>query len=207
MLLQDPYQWSLAKVEKIESNSILVSGVKILNNTPIFDLQNLESKVVLEQNEFAHSEHSVYKEVLKSVFQESLVENSPSEIVDKVIDKNVPTLKTISYTEAVLQDLTKIVEQGKLDFYHTTEDAVAAINFALSMDPVSINTTTRNLKREISAVALDNLMIIFEKVGEVIKIFKIIWSTHFVETKTEHTKEWLDSLSTILNLEQSLISS
>lgn len=107
----------------------------------------------------------------------------------------------MKYSEQVLKDLEEIANQGKLDFYSSRDSIIQALNIVLNMNPNCIRTITKTLQREIRAIAYDNLTVIYEKDYASINVFKIIWSTYFIETGSEHTKEWLDSLSNVLNIE------
>ena len=103
-------------------------------------------------------------------------------------------------------DLSEISNQGKLDFYSSCDDVINAINVILNMNPNCIKTKTKNLNKEIRAVALDNLAIIYEEKEHYINVLKTIWSTYFIETGSEHTKAWLDSLSNALNIDRLMTS-
>ena len=173
--------WTMAKLEKIEGNTIWISGSTILHNSYITE--------ILPMNH------------LKSL----LLKNAsigPLNPKGWSIKTELPTCtKIVRYSEQVLKDLEEIANQGKLDFYSSRDSIIQALNIVLNMNPNCILTITKTLKREIRAIAYDNLTVIYEKDYASINVFKVIWSTYFIETGSEHTKEWLDSLSNVLNIE------
>jgi hypothetical protein len=128
-------RWSLAMVEKTSVNTIWVSGAKILHNSPIFDIQDLESKVVLDYlNEHPESCDVPAKLVQVNSMQDSF--KLFEDMVQDEISNMANSLLEVSYSESVMDDLRKIIEQKKLDFFDNTEDVIAAINQVLSCDPV-----------------------------------------------------------------------
>ena len=104
----------------------------------------------------------------------------------------------------MVKELDDIMAQNKLDFYFSTEDIVTAINCVLNLNPIQMQTLTKIRKEAISAIAFDNLVVVYQSKEDSINVFKVIWSKHFIETNTQHTKEWLDSISNVLNFEELL---
>lgn len=50
ILIEDskiPKIWSLAQVEQFDGSTLCLSGLKILQNSPVFDIQKLDSKIVI----------------------------------------------------------------------------------------------------------------------------------------------------------------
>ena len=198
--------WSLAQVDKVEGKIIWISGAKILHNTSIFGIESFKTKPFLELLKDVPKIDYFSSNLLEKISLNCSDDLSPEDIVNEEIEKFYPKMKSITYSESVLKELKGIVEQGKLDFYSTTDEAISALNLVLSMEPIWILTQTKILLKNIYAVAFDNLMVIYEKWGECIQVVKLVWSTHFIETGTQHTKEWLDTFSTVLGLERLLTS-
>lgn len=107
-------------------------------------------------------------------------------------------MRPVHFSKSVVDDLDLIISQGKLDFYNSKDDVISSLSLILSTDPVCIQTHIEKFQKYISAIAYDNLKVIYENTDTSIKVFKIVWSTHFVETGAEHSKEWLHSLCDVL---------
>lgn len=204
-LLEPLHYLSLAQVDKIEGKTIWISGAKILHNAIVTDIQTFNSKSVLESSKISNIDN-FHQKVLEKISTTSEEDFSLEDFVNESIEAFFPNMKAITYTDSVMKELSTIVHQNKLDFYTSTDEVISAINMVLSMDPVCLKTQTKNLLKNISAISLDNLMIIFEQRGNSVLVFKIVWGTHFIETKTQHSKDWLDSVSDVLNLEKLLAS-
>lgn len=205
-VVESQMTWSLVQILNFTDKTIWISGVKVLHNTPVYDICTLESQLVLESFKTNPHTCSFSTKLAQQLLQIRDKAYSLEDIVTEEIEKYLNQTKTVTYTDSVMKDLTNIVSQGKLDFYSSVDEVITSINVVLSMNPVALTTQTKKLQRNISAIAFDNLMVIYEKVGEIINVFKIIWSTFYVETGTQHTKQWLDSLCQILDLENLALS-
>lgn len=107
--------WALAKVEKVEANTIWISGARILHNSNIL-------------------------EILPNDLAENLVKKDPSKcIFEKCscdIEMETPVCdKIVTYSEQVMKDLEEIANQGKLDFYSSRDSIISALNIVLNMNP------------------------------------------------------------------------
>ena len=197
-------RWSLAKIEKIEGNTIWISGAKIINNTSIFDIKNIWNNEITDEIRTQISENRHVKNIFDKVLKEHDQEASEEISFEAEIKDMLPKDKSITYTAAVLKELGGFVQQGRLDFYNSVEDVTEAIKTVLSMDPLAIETKTKGKKESISAIAFDNLMIIYQSKEKAVKVFKVLWTRHFIETGAEHSQQWLDSIATILNFDRLL---
>lgn len=198
--------WSLAQVDKVDGKTIWISGAIILHGTPIFAIESFNTKPFQELSKEVPKIDSFSSKLIEKISLNCNDDLSPEDIINEEIEKFYPEMKSITYSDSVLKELKGIVEQGKLDFYYTIDEVISALNFVLSTEPIWIITQTKVLQKNIYAVAFDNLMVIYEKWGECIKVVKLVWSTHFIETGSQHTKEWLDTFSTVLGLERLLTS-
>uniref|UniRef100_A0A7S3NDU6 Uncharacterized protein n=1 Tax=Euplotes harpa TaxID=151035 RepID=A0A7S3NDU6_9SPIT len=197
-------KFSLAKVDKIESNTISISGAKIVNNSYIVNLANIESMTENDAQNKILSLDNFHQKILKKIFEADSESKSLENLLSEELATKIANSKSVEYSYSAMKELREIVGQMKLDFYDSIEEVMALINSVLVTKPFCIKTNTKSLQREICAVALDNLTIIYEDQEDCIKVFKIVWSTYFIETGSCHTKDWLDSLSNALNFEKML---
>ena len=172
---------SLAKILKIEDSTIWISGALIMHNSSVVSILPI---------------NAIKNLLIKDIFFDPVLRK-----FNKINRAPVSNPKVVKYSEQVLKDFEEIVNQGKLDFYTSCNDIISTLNIILNMNPNWILTKTKTLAREIKAIAYDNLTIIYEDTDSCIEVLKVIWSTYFIETGSEHTKEWLDSLSNALNIE------
>ena len=112
--------------------------------------------------------------------------------------------KVIEYSDSIVGEMKDILEQKKLDAYNNVEELMAGINTALKNPTDKIDTKTPSKGETISAFGMNNLMILYQERESSTFVFKTVWSSYFEETGTKPTKEWLDSLCMVLNLESLL---
>lgn len=198
IIADDELTWTLALVESFNETTIYISGPGIIHDTPIFDIKGLESNQVLNFLKSQASPSSFKLIIAEKLLSKNDLISSPEDIVNEEIEKRLQNMKSIFYTDSVMNDLTTIVEQGKLEFYSSVDEVLSILNLTLSMEPIWLLTQTKSCQKNLSAIAFDNLMVIYEKVGEQINILKLIWNTRYIETGAPHTKQWLDALCSVL---------
>lgn len=121
------------------------------------------------------------------------------------IDKVYNRVKMISYTEAVMKELESMAKD-RLDFFTSSHKLLTVVNIILSLNPACLTVEVPLKHKVVSAISFDNLIILYIKDDDVVKVFKFVWGTHFVETGSIHTKEWLKSLIKVCGFEELLDS-
>jgi len=203
--LSSASSYSFALIEKYSKKQLWISGAKILHNSyiiGIFPVMNPMKPLEFNQKAFMDCFN---QKIFERIFNSSINSESPENIIEEEIQNFSSELKSVVYSETVIRDLSEIVEQKKLDFYSSTEEITSAINTILSLNPENIQTKTKYSEKVIHAIAFDNITIIYEELESSVHVFKIMWSTYFIETKSQHSQEWLSSISNALNLEKLLI--
>ena len=124
-----------------------------------------------------------------------------------VSDSEVPldTMPEITFSELASSELKNVISQNKLDNFSSTDELKTAIKLVLNSDGECIETQTPTLQRVIYAKGLSHLMVLFTKNGDQTTVFKTVWCAQFEENGPRPTKQWLDSLCIVLDLEQLLL--
>jgi len=103
-----------------------------------------------------------------------------------------------------MEELKEIIEHKNFEAYNSTNDLTNDVKLILLKDSERVITNTPFLSKQIASIAMGKLMILFEETEKNINVFKTVWSSYFEETRTKPTKQWLDSLCIVLNLEKLL---
>lgn len=122
-------------------------------------------------------------------------------------DSGVPLdgMNEVSFSDLALSELKDVISQNKLDSYSSIDELKTAIKLVLNNDWECLETQTPTLQKCIFAKGLSNLMVLYSKSGHQTTVFKTVWCGHFEETGPRPTKQWLDSLCIVLDLEQLLL--
>lgn len=194
--------WTLAQVENMNDSTIFINGPALQHNADVLNITQIDSNFTFENN----------KNIWLDGFSQKIINkwnlNSDKQSTEEIITKELESPSKldlrIKYLDSVMIDLKEISDQGKLDFFFSADEVIKTINVNFNLNPNCIRTRTKNLNKEIWAIAMDNLTIIYEENKSSVNILKTIWNTYFIETGSQHTKEWLNSLSNALNIERLL---
>jgi hypothetical protein len=158
----------LAKVIKIDKNKILISGVDMVNGTPILDIKPYHHLESLDLNKIK------YPNWIKDVTQE---------------EKKA----TVSFKDSAYEDLKIILEKQKLAFYDNFDEIIILVKELLEIDPHS-KYTKKKQQTLLYAFNIDKLNIIYEY--NAVKKEVIVHNIEFNEEyKKLRNKDWLEGYS------------
>jgi hypothetical protein len=158
----------LAKLLNIEKNQLLISGVDMVNDTPILDIKPYHHLESLD---------------LKSIKYPEWIKNQTLE------EKKA----TVLFKETAYDDLKSILLNQKLLFYDNFDELVSLIKDLLEIDPHS-KYTKRKQQTLLYAFHIDKLNIIYEynATAKEVVIHNIEYNEEY---KKLRNKDWLESYS------------
>mmetsp|Transcript_31508 Transcript_31508/g.27896 ORF Transcript_31508/g.27896 Transcript_31508/m.27896 type:complete len:151 (-) Transcript_31508:178-630(-) len=150
----------------MEKSEIVIGGAKIIHNSAIFDIQNLTSRVILDQAKFLIENCCISSDLISHLCSGV----SQTELyLNKILNKALNSVKEITYTESVLSEL-KTMTKDKLEFFQTSEDFIETLNILLSLNPTCLTVKMEKKDKIVSAIAFDNLIILYIKSEEELKV-------------------------------------
>ncbi len=168
----NPIGLTLAKIEKIEKNEILISSVDMISGTPVLDIKPYHHLESLDINTIKY----------------------PNWIKDQA---SLEKKATVVFSEKSLNNLQMIMQNNKLLFYDDYEELITLIRGILEIDPHSKYTQT---KKEVIMYAfyIDKLNVIYEydAVNKEVHIQNIEYSEEY---KKLRNKSWLENYEGIHN--------
>lgn len=189
--------WSLGKLNKIHHSELRISCAKIIHNSTIFDIQNLTSKIVITDSKNLINNSFVPRKLFQRITEG--VESAEDFLKEEKWQKST---KTIKCTEGVMKELDYLIQQEKLEYFESPEAFIEAINSLLISDPHCIQTIIPKKLTQIRAISFDNCMVFYHYNSKRIKVFKVVWGTHFVENNKTHSLEWVNSLIKVLGFDE-----
>ncbi len=170
----NPIGLTLAKILKIEKNEILVSGVDMINDTPILDIKPYHHLESLDMSKIKY----------------------PSWIRDQTSEDSLKN--KVVFSDIALNSLKTILESNKLTFYDNYYELVTLIHGLLEIDPHSRYTKKKKLKM-LYAFYIDKLNVIYEYNAASKEI--VIQNIEYIEEyKKLRNKEWLEGYMEKLNI-------
>ncbi len=168
----NPIGLTLAKIEKIEKNEILISSVDMISGTPVIDIKPYHHLESLDINSIK------YPEWIKSQASE---------------EKRA----TVIFSESSVEDLKSILQKHKLNFYDKFDDIYQLIKAVLEIDPHSKYTQSKK-DTTYYAFYIDKLNVVYEynPVEKEVNIQSIHFSEEY---KKLRNKDWLDNYIKTLN--------
>jgi len=168
----NPVGLTLAKIEKIEKNEILISSVDMISGTPVIDIKpyhHLES-LDIEKIKYPHWIKSQTSEDKKAF---------------------------VEFSENSINNLKSILENHKLIFYDKYEDIYELIKGVLEIDTHSKYTQNKK-DTTLYAFYIDKLNIVYEynPLEKEVKIQSIHYSEEY---KKLRNKDWLENYSKTLH--------
>ncbi len=162
----NPIGLTLAKILKIEGNQILLSGVDMINETPIIDIKPYHHLESLDMNKMK------YPAWIKNQTTEDSLKNK------------------VAFSDLALVSLKNILQTKSLMFYDNYDELVTLIHGLLEIDPHSRYTKKKKLKM-LYAFYIDKLNIIYEysAANKEITIQNI---EYIDEYKKLRNKDWLE---------------
>jgi len=170
----NPIGLTLAKIEKIEKNEILISSVDMISGTPVIDIKPY---------------HHLESVNLENIKYPEWIKQSASE------EKKA----TVIFTENAQNNLKNILENHKLNFYDKFEELEALIKGVLEIDPHS-KYTQKKKDTMLYAFYIDKLNVIYEynaKEKEVV-IHNVEYSEEY---KKLRNKDWLENYNKTVEFE------
>lgn len=160
----NPIGLTLVKLEKVENNEVYVSGIDMVNGTPIIDIKPYHHLESVQLTKYPNWILNAEKDI-----------ESQRNLVD-FTDKSLVSLKTL-------------VEEKKLDFYDKYDDIFGLIKELLEIDPHS-KFTKKKTETLIYAFYVDKLNIIYEY-NAIKKYVNVLDIEHVQEYKKLRNKDWL----------------
>jgi tRNA-Thr(GGU) m(6)t(6)A37 methyltransferase TsaA len=170
----NPIGLTLAKILKIEGNQILVSGVDMINETPILDIKPYHHLESLDINKIKY----------------------PSWIKDQTTEDSLKN--NVIFSDIAFNSLKTILNTYQLMFYDSLDELVTLIKGLLEIDPHSRYTKKKKLKM-LYAFYIDKLNVIYEYNAANKEI--IIQNIEYIEEyKKLRNKAWLEGYMDQLNI-------
>ncbi|CAI2365239.1 unnamed protein product [Moneuplotes crassus] len=191
--------WSIGFVEEINDCNLIISGARIIHHSIICDIRRLTSEIITK----------LPKEFMKlSNISQAMVENIckgpgfAEDYIKEEIDCISKSIHTVLYKKEVSEELDILVKQGKLEFYDSPLAIKSRLSIILSLGPECISIPSSDEARTIKVISFDNLVVIYHENNDSIKVLKVIWGTHFVESARVHTSSWVKTLVKAIGLEE-----
>lgn len=159
----NPIGLTLVKLVKVENNEMFISGIDMVEGTPIVDVKpyhHVESVII-----------NKYPNWIKEA--------------DKDVIKN-----SVSFNEESLTTLKNLIDEKKLEFYTDFNEIKELITELLEIDPHSKHTKKKN-ECLLYVFYLDRINIIYE-FNTAEKKIKVIDIEYVEQYKKKRNKEWLD---------------
>lgn len=162
----NPIGLTLARIEKIEKNEILISSVDMISGTPVLDIKPYHHLESMDINSIK------YPEWIKAQASE---------------EKNA----SVNFTETAELNLKSILQNHKLVFYDNYDDLYKLIKGVLEIDPHS-KYTQKKKDTTFYAFYIDKLNIIYEynSAKKEVIIHNIEYSEEY---KKLRNKTWLEN--------------
>jgi tRNA (Thr-GGU) A37 N-methylase len=164
----NPIGLTLAKIEKIEKNEILISSVDMISGTPVIDIKPYHHLEALDMQQIK------YPQWIKSQASEEKKTN-------------------VIFTEESIINLRTILQNYKLLFYENFEDIFELIKGVLEIDPHSKYTREKK-DTLLYAFYVDKLNVIYEynSSNQEVLVQSIEYSDEY---KKLRNKSWLENYS------------
>lgn len=162
----NPIGLTLVKLEKVENNEMYISGIDMVNGTPIVDIKPYHHLESLDMNSVKY----------------------PNWILNADKDVEIQRNK-VEFSEQSLNSLKQYVDEDLLDFYHSYEEIFDLIKDLLEIDPHSKYTKTK-IGTLVYAFYVDKLNIIYE-FNAVDKYIKVQNIEYVEEYRKLRNKDWL----------------
>lgn len=173
---------SLAKLDGIEGKTLHLSGIDILDGSPVLDIKPY------------HYNDAVTTPLQnQDVGEESLQDATETSPVNEL---------DIQYLGSAEEELDTLVQREKLQFYKTKEEAMTLIEQVLSLNPHKLHTQTIKQKEDIYAVSLDNMVVIYQTLPTVLKVIKILWTSNRAVNGGQRSQQWFDKVSKFMDFDE-----
>lgn len=166
----NPIGLTLVKLVKVKNNEMYISGIDMVEGTPIVDVKPYHHVESVQINKY------------------------PNWI--KEADKNV-IKNDVSFNNESLEILKKIIDENKLEFYDNFDEVKELIIELLEIDPHSKHTKKKN-ENLLYVFYLDRINVIYE-FNAVDKKIKVIDIEYVEQYKKKRNKEWLDEYKSKTN--------
>ena len=170
----NPIGLSIAKIEQINNNTLHLSGIDLVDGTPILDIKPY-----------------IYTDSIPETQMPEWVRRKP--IQDEGIAVNFRI-----YIESQIEEL---IRENKLEFYGEAGEVMTLIREVLEANPQSLHTLNKHNSGGVYALALDNMEIIYT-MDNTKSVFTVVYVRELQVGGVQRlrTAQWFEEVKLLLNI-------